>query len=106
MKILSQRIKKLRKEYGYTQTQLASVLGVSRGAIANWESGIRVPDSGTVANLATVFRVSVDYLLGTSQTHKSLSDAKIDVSMLNEKGLEMVREYCRYLSFFDKYTSK
>lgn len=35
---LGEKLSKLRKEYNYTQEQLADILGVSRQSISKWES--------------------------------------------------------------------
>ena len=37
---LGEKLSKLRKEYNYTQEQLADILGVSRQSISKWESDI------------------------------------------------------------------
>ncbi|MDR1116746.1 MAG: helix-turn-helix domain-containing protein [Oscillospiraceae bacterium] len=60
------RIKALRKEKGYSQSELAKIIGISQSAVASWESGVRIPTSDTLQQLAEFFEVSVDYLLGRS----------------------------------------
>ena len=44
MKIYSERIKRLRKERGLSQDQLAKILGVSRSTVGMYETGKREPD--------------------------------------------------------------
>jgi len=46
------RIALARKNKGLSQTQLASVLGVSRGACGQWERGITVPSVVNLSKLA------------------------------------------------------
>ena len=66
MKEFCIRIKELRKEQGFTQKQLADKLQVSNSAVCDWERGRTQPDLETLTKIATLFEVSVDYLLGLS----------------------------------------
>ena len=61
--IVGNRIKELRNIKNLNQDQVAQVLGVSRQAYANYESGKREPDLQTVIKLANYFDVSLDELL-------------------------------------------
>ena len=65
-------LKKLRIEKGLTQTEFATQFHVSNGAVGNWESGKRQPDSNTLVKLADFFGVSVDYLLGKTDEPRTL----------------------------------
>lgn len=58
------RIKEIRKKCGLTQKELAERVGVSEGAISQYESGKRRPDYETVLKMADYFGCSVDYLMG------------------------------------------
>ncbi len=60
------RLKELRKAKNVSQTQLAERLGVSQQAVGKWESGRSSPDPQTVADIASFFGVTADYLLGCS----------------------------------------
>ena len=62
--MLSLILKELRSHKNITQSDLASALGVSLGAVGNWESNKRMPDYETLKKLADYFNVSIDYLLG------------------------------------------
>lgn len=63
---LALRIKKLRDEKNISQTELARIIGVSVGAVGNWESGTRRPDFQSLSKLAKYFGVWTDYLLGNA----------------------------------------
>ena len=67
------RIYELRKNAGLTQSELAKVLGVTDVAVSKWESGKQNPSSKTMTKLADYFGVSVDVLLGRSNTEQSSS---------------------------------
>ena len=62
--MIYERIKKLREKQGYTQTELAKMLGVTRSCVNAWEMGISVPSTQSLVQLAQIFDMSTDYLLG------------------------------------------
>lgn len=57
-------IKKLRKEAGITQEQIDSKLCISRQALSNYEIGKRLPDIYELIELADLFEVSLDTIVG------------------------------------------
>ena len=61
-------IKKMRRERDMTQESLAEYLGISVGAVSQWECGRTSPDISQLPALANVFDVSVDEILGVDQT--------------------------------------
>lgn len=64
MSSFGERLKKLRKQRGLTQKQLAVAVGIGQTAIANYEQGNRRPDSQGLLAIAEALEVSVDVLLG------------------------------------------
>ena len=60
---LGEKLSKLRKEYNYTQEQLAEILGVSRQSISKWESDIAYPETDKLIKMGKLFECSMDYLL-------------------------------------------
>lgn len=60
--MLNQKIKSLRKEYGYSQSYIAKRLGISRSAYSMYESGARTPDYTSIIMLADIYHVSTDYI--------------------------------------------
>lgn len=60
---LGDKLAKLRREHGYTQEQLAEVLGVSRQAISKWESNAAYPETDKLIRISELFDCSLDYLL-------------------------------------------
>ncbi|HIS64044.1 MAG TPA: helix-turn-helix transcriptional regulator, partial [Candidatus Avoscillospira avistercoris] len=61
---LSQNICKLRKANHLTQEQLAEALGVTFAAISKWERGAATPELTLIAQMADLFGVSMDVLVG------------------------------------------
>ena len=64
--IFGERLKKLRKRDGVTQTELAEATGLSQSAITAWEVGTNFPTAAVIVVLAEYFSVTSDYLLGLS----------------------------------------
>lgn len=60
-------IQDYREKSGMTQQELADVLGVTQGAVANWESGVRKPDIIMLKKLASIFGCTADDLLAPIQ---------------------------------------
>jgi len=61
---ISEQIAFLRKQKGLTQEELANILGVTNQAVSKWESGQCCPDIQLLPDIAKLFEVSVDELLG------------------------------------------
>ena len=68
---LGEKLSKLRKEYNYTQEQLADILGVSRQSISKWESDMAYPETEKLIALGKLFGCSMDYLLKDEITDKT-----------------------------------
>lgn len=54
----------LRKEKGLTQAELGERLGVSAQSVSNWERAESLPDTALLPELAMIYGVSVDEILG------------------------------------------
>lgn len=57
------RLYELRKAKGYSQDELADLIGVSRQAVSKWERGESSPDTDNLIALAKLYGVSIDELL-------------------------------------------
>ena len=62
--MFSDNLKRIRKEKGFSQEQLAVKLNVVRQTVSKWEKGFSVPDADLLMKLAEVLDVTVDDLLG------------------------------------------
>ena len=58
------RIKQLRKFFGYTQDRLSKLLGVSRSTVAMWETTSQEPDYTTLSKLSEIFNISPKFVMG------------------------------------------
>ena len=61
---LPANISKLRKEHSMTQEQLAEALGVTFASVSKWERGVATPELNLIAEMADLFEVSIDVLIG------------------------------------------
>lgn len=61
---LAANIGRLRKERAMTQEQLADALGVSFAAVSKWERGVATPELKLIAEMADLFGISLDALVG------------------------------------------
>ena len=58
-----EKLKEARKKSGLSQEELSVLIGVSRAAVAKWESDKGMPDIENLKTLAKLLDVSTDYLL-------------------------------------------
>ncbi len=89
--MIAERIKFLREQNTMTQSGLAKKLGITRSSVNAWEMGISVPSTQYIVELAALFRVSTDYLLGVD------SSTSIDLQGLTEQDIQLVYQIVEYL---------
>lgn len=66
--IVYQRIRDLREDADLNQTQVAKILGMSQTGYSKYETGENDIPTQALIRLAEFYGVSVDYLLGLSNT--------------------------------------
>lgn len=88
-----ENLRAFRKQKEFSQEYLAEKMNVSRQTISKWENGTAMPDLKKLTDLASLFDVSMDELLGTSAP-----DYKTSVSDNSE--LENLKQA------FDEYKAK
>lgn len=62
--MLSEKLLALRKKNGFSQQELADRLSVTRQTISNWECGNGAPALDKAAELAELYQISLDDLIG------------------------------------------
>jgi len=84
--MLSDNIKTIRKNRGFTQEELAARLHVTRQTISKWEKGYSVPDAELLSRMAEILEVSVTELLGApAQPPADMEPIVEQLSRLNEQ---------------------
>ena len=89
--MVADRIKAIREQRGLTQADLAKQLGITRSSVNAWEQGISAPSTQYIVELAGLFKVSTDYLLGIDTT------ATVNVSGLFEYDVHVVQQLVDHL---------
>lgn len=72
----AERLMKLRKQKGYSQEELADKLGISRQAVSKWERAEASPDTDNLIELAKLYGVSLDELLGINTNKEEKTEEK------------------------------
>ena len=88
--MIGEKIKQLRERNNLTQTALAKKLNITRSSVNAWEMGISIPSTSLIVELAKLFHVSTDYLLGLNET------STLDISFLNDNEILMLSELIQY----------
>lgn len=107
------KLKTLRLENEMTQEYVAARLNVARSTIAGYETKNRQPSHEKLAALASLFHVSIDYLVNDNETiqlntaatvFQSPEERKLIVryNKLSKKSKEDFLEYLRLLELRDK----
>jgi len=87
--LIPDRIKEKRLEHGMTQQDLATLINVTKTSVCCYEKGKRTPNIETLEDIASVFNVTTDYLLGrdtnviVNQT-KMITFSNSDVVLIRE----------------------
>ena len=89
--MIAERIKQLREQHSMTQANLAKQLGITRSSVHAWEMGISVPSTQYLVELAHIFKISTDYLLGLN------TSASVSVAGLSEKDIQLVHTLIAHL---------
>lgn len=80
------RIKALREARGWTQAELARKMNMTRNGINSWEQGLSMPSPPSLVDLARLFSVSTDYLLGVENY------SAVNVTGLNEADVALLAQ--------------
>ncbi len=67
-----EKIKKLRKEKGWSQEELSKKIGTDTRQVSLYENNKVSPSAETVVKIARTFNVSIDYLLSDDITRRPL----------------------------------
>ena len=83
---IGSKIKQLRKQKHLTQEQLAKRLWVTKSIISAYENGVRFPSLDILTQIAYIFNVTTDYLLGVNKRQY------IDVSGLSLSKIQILND--------------
>ena len=84
-----ERLRRLIKQQGLTQEQLADALDISRNTVWRWINDKATPESYILQNLATVLHVSIDSLLNDNPPDHS-GGWELHLKILDHNPLEVM----------------
>lgn len=84
MRTQGERIKKLRKNKGVTQKELASRLGISEQAVSKWEKNLSNPSTKNLLQIAKIFGVSITYFYQSEESQSKKISRESGMSSLRE----------------------
>lgn len=110
MTVFGERMRILRQNLGISQQQVADKLNISRNLLSNYERGIRQPDYQMLVRLADFYEVSLDYLLGRSDTYKTqnvCTDRETEIiNRVLRLSDESIRDLLRYVDLLELRDAK
>ena len=79
-----ENLKAARKAKGYTQLQVAEMMGITQSSYSYYELGKRCPDVAKIKMMAKVLGVTGDYLLGREEEKPSAetSEELLDMELI------------------------
>lgn len=101
MNTLGKRLRYLRKENGLTQEQLADIFLLNKSSISRYEKGHQVPEIDTLNQIADFFDVSIDYLLGRTNTKQfeNITEVENIFEYPNDLSSDEIKEINDYIKF-------
>lgn len=113
MSLLPERLRELRKSFGYTQQQVADDLQISRKLLSNYELGIREPNIDMLQTLAEYYLVSVDFIIGASSVENPRTyypafvvNLMNDSKYLSQESIADLEKYVELLKLRDDVNNK
>jgi transcriptional regulator with XRE-family HTH domain len=83
-----ENLKKARKNKGFTQKELAEIVGVKRPTVAGYESKDQEPSYKILNKISAALDCSIDSLLANDYDNYKISESKIYKKILNNQELK------------------
>lgn len=71
-------LRTLRERYGISQEELGRRVGRAGSVISNYENNLKIPTLDVLTTMATIYNVSLDYLVGFDKKEKVTLDGLTD----------------------------
>ena len=95
IKGLPEKLRTLRKQYGFSQREAGSRLGNSTSVISAYENGERTPSTENLLALSYLYKCSTDYLLGRETDPPK---GVLDTDGLSAKQIQLLSELIETMS--------
>lgn len=89
--MIKDTLKRIRKQKGYTQDDVANFLNVKRQTYSSYERGVSLPDIETIKKLTYFFNVSINEL-AEEEAFQSTHSHSDDTSLSTEEGALLLQE--------------
>lgn len=96
---IGNNLKKLRKEKGATQTEVATFLGVRQNTYSQYENDSRQPDIETLVKLSAFYNTSLDVVVGVNL---DMSEFKSETDKFLNHVVEEFKKDERFKDYTDK----
>lgn len=85
---LAYNLKQARKQRGYSQNDVATILHITRQSVSKWERGLVYPDLDNLVRLSEIYQVSLDELVikGREKTVESEKNQNVSPKTKTSKG--------------------
>ena len=109
---LGQKIKNVRKNAGYTQSEFAELLSsetykIGNTTVSNWEKDLNKPDIETISNICYKLNIPASYFIEPKTPKKELNSVELSLvnnfQQLNESGQSKLMERLDELLELPKY---
>ena len=80
---IKDRIKKIRKDKGITQTEFGNKIGVKGNTVTNYENGMREPSDAVKKAICREYRVNIEWLekgIGEPYKPKTVKEELVDLT--------------------------
>lgn len=107
---LGERLKNLRDNMELEQKEVADKIGVKNNTLSQYENDKREPDHDTLQKLASIYNVTIDYLItGMEHVKEEKNNANrffFDKDDLTEQDIEEIKKHIAYVKWQAKERKK
>lgn len=90
----------LRKQRGWSQEELGNQIGVTRQTVSKWEMGQSTPELEKLVELAKLFGMSIDRLVGLEEAEEKFVSSDTPRSVAERRSLGIYYEYISPVKLF------
>ena len=95
------RLVELRKAKGYSQVELARIIGISNLGYCRWENGVFEPSNADLVKLADALETTTDYLLGRD-VDNTLTPSELENLQIAGEVINHIVKKCKTVSKNEK----
>lgn len=89
----AEKLREARQVKGWNQLDLAEAVGLTQGAISQFEKGLRIPTPANIEKFSHALGVSKDYLIGEEEMTSERVRLMRNIQSLSKDSLKKVEDY-------------